>query len=265
MGVEPISIPQNLARVINAAGQRNGVDFGYLVQTAIRESSLNPAARARTSSAVGLFQFLESTWLQVVKEEGPALGYADAARHITRTGSGDYAVSDPQRRREILAMREDPAMAADMAAAFTRMNGDYLAERFGRWPSAGELYIAHFLGAAGAERLFEAGLENPDQIAARLFPRQAQANRTIFYDNGQPRTIRQLYRALVSRHENTGPSPAFTAQQMAGETQAAAAAPPQVIPSRYAAENAHFTGMFRPPAVTLPPLPPPGESAEQDL
>jgi len=271
MGVESISIPPNLARVITAAGQRSGVDFDYLVQTAMRESSLNPNARAQSSSAVGLFQFLESTWLQVVKEEGPRLGYGDIAQNITRTPSGDYVVADRQMRQDILAMREDPQMAADMAAAFTRINGDYLYERFGRRPSSGELYIAHFLGASGAEQLFQAGLQNPDAIATRIFPRQAAANPSIFYENGQPRTIRELYRALVSRHESTGASPAFVTQQIASEAQTGATPQQQaqapLIPSRYAPQNVSFTGLFRnaEPTLastgTLPPLPLPGEAA----
>src|SRR5690606_34409349 len=166
MGVQPISVPQSLAYVLNSAGDRNGVDFDYLLQTALRESSLNPQAKAQTSSAVGLFQFLEGTWLQVMKEEGPRLGYGDYANAISRTAGGDYVVADPATKAAILKLREDPKIAADLAAAFTRSNGDYLRARFGRMPSAGELYIAHFLGAQGAERMFTAGLQNPDQIAA---------------------------------------------------------------------------------------------------
>lgn len=240
MGVQPISVPQSLAYVLNSAGDRNGVDFDYLLQTAMRESSLNPQARAQTSSAVGLFQFLEGTWLQVMKEEGPRLGYGQMANSIERTSDGDYVVRDPQIRAEILKLREDPKIAADLAAAFTRINGDYLTGRFGRQPSAGELYIAHFLGAQGAERMFTAGLSNPDQIAANLFPKQAAANRAIFYANGQPRTIREVYRVLVARHEGGGPQAPFAAQQMAGEREAA---PP--LPSRFSPENMSFTGLFR--------------------
>ena len=60
MGVQSISISQGLANALNAAGNRSGVDFDYLLQTAMRESSLNPEARASTSSAVGLFQFNRS-------------------------------------------------------------------------------------------------------------------------------------------------------------------------------------------------------------
>jgi hypothetical protein len=127
-----------------------------------------------------------------------------------------------------------------MAAAFTKSNGDYLSQRFGRMPSPGELYIAHFLGAKGAEKLFTAGLANPDQIAADLFPKQAKANPAIFYADGQKRTIRQVYRALVSQHiDSGGATPAFTAQQLA--SQAAASAP---LPSRFGPEDMSFLSLF---------------------
>lgn len=241
MGVQPIAIPQSLAYVLTSAGDRNGVDFNYLLQTAVRESSLNPTAKAQTSSATGLFQFLDATWLQTMKEQGPRLGYGQYADQIEKSGNG-YTVRDPAARAQILKLREDPQIASDLAAAFTKSNGDYLSAKFGRQPSAGELYIAHFLGAQGAERMFNAGLQNPDQIAADLFPRQAQANRTIFYDDGQPRTIRQVYRALVAKHEGGGPSAGFAAQQMAGQPLASAA---PVVASRFSPANMSFTGLFK--------------------
>ncbi|MGV8951280.1 MAG: transglycosylase SLT domain-containing protein [Cypionkella sp.] len=251
MGVQPIAVPQTLAYMLTSAGDRNGVDFDYLLQTAMRESSLNPQARAQSSSAVGLFQFLESTWLQVMKEQGPRLGYQQYADAIQKSGDG-YQVADPQTKAQILKLREDPQIAADLAAAFTKSNGDYLSAKFGRQPSAGELYIAHFLGAQGAEKMFNAGLQNPDQIAADLFPRQAQANRTIFYDNGQPRTIRQVYRALVSRHETGVPSAGFSAQQLASQPTAPAA---PVIASRFSPANMSFTGLFKTEEQALPQSP----------
>lgn len=242
MGVQPISVPQSLAYVLNSAGERNGVDFDYLLQTAVRESSLNPEAKAQTSSAVGLFQFLESTWLQVMKEQGPRLGYGEIAASIERSSDGRYDVSDPARKAEILKLREDPQIAADLAAAFTKSNGDYLHQRFGRMPSAGELYIAHFLGAQGAERMFNAGLQDPDQIAANLFPRQADSNRAIFYSDGQPRTIREVYRVLVSKHQAGDTHSGFAAQQMAGASPPPPAPP---VPSRFSPDNMSFTGLFK--------------------
>ncbi|RYE52490.1 MAG: hypothetical protein EOP20_14870, partial [Hyphomicrobiales bacterium] len=158
----------------------------------------------------------------------------------------------------ILKLREDPQIAADLAAAFTRSNGEYLKNQFGRNPSGGELYIAHFLGAQGAERMFRAGLENPDQLAVNLFPRQADANQAIFYSDGKARTIREVYRALVAKHE-TGTNAAFSTQQMSGQS----AAPPEalpVVPSRFSTDNMSFTGLFK----TVPEeteAPPAGGSA----
>jgi hypothetical protein len=245
MGVQPISIPQSLASALTAAGNRSGVDFSYLLQTAMRESSLNPEARASTSSAVGLFQFLEGTWLQVMKEDGPRLGYQNYADQISRTGDGDYVVADPANRAKILALRETPQIAADLAAAFTRSNGEYLRTAFGRMPSAGELYIAHFLGAQGAEKMFRAGLDNPDQLAVNLFPRQAQANRAIFYGaDGQARSIRQVYQVLVAKHEG-GANASFTTQQLADDAGAQAPVAEPALPSRFSTENMSFTGLFK--------------------
>ncbi len=253
MGVQPISVPQSLAYVLNSAGTKSGVDFDYLLQTAIRESSLNPSAKASTSSATGLFQFLESTWLQVMKDEGPRLGYQTYADAITETKDGDFVIKDPKLKAEVLKLREDPQIAADLAAAFTRNNGAYLHEKFGRMPSAGELYIAHFLGPKGAEKMFTAGLADPDQIASKLFPKQAKANPSIFYDDGQPRTIRQVYRALVQKHEGGPNDAAFAAQQLAGDpaNPAPLAFGPgskwpdaQPLPSRFGPEDMSFTGLF---------------------
>src|SRR6185312_8567697 len=216
MAVTPITVSPSLASVLNAAGDRNDVDFNYLLQTAMRESALDPNAKAASSSATGLFQFLDSTWLQVMKSEGPRLGYQKYADAITQASDGEYVIKDPKVRAEVLKLRENPQVAADMAAAFTKSNGDFLKAKFGRMPSPGELYIAHFLGPQGAVKMFSAGLKDPDQIAAKLFPREASANRPIFYDHGQPRTIREVYRALIAQHEGPATLHAgYAVQQLA--------------------------------------------------
>ncbi len=248
MSVEAIHIPQALTQVLNRAGDKSDVDFDYLVQTAMRESSLNPNARAQTSSAVGLFQFLEGTWLEVMKQEGARLGYGNYVQAIEQNAEGRYLVQDNTLRSEILALREDPQISADLAAAFTRRNGEYLESKFGRRPSPGELYIAHFLGARGAERMFNAGLENPDQIAASLFPRQANANRAIFYDSGGARTIREVYQALVAKHGQTSPVADAVAQNLGGAPEAQANALPQPRfgpPVTAARLNMSFTNMYQ--------------------
>ena len=51
----------DVRQALAQASRATGVDFAYLVAEASVETSLNPNAKAKTSSAAGLFQFIEST------------------------------------------------------------------------------------------------------------------------------------------------------------------------------------------------------------
>ena len=142
---------------IRQAAQATGTSFQYLLATAQVESGLNPQAGASTSSARGLFQFIEQTWLATMKQSGTSLGYGQYADAITKTASGKYEVQDPTMRSAILKLRNDPAANAAMAGAFTKENTTLLSQKLGRTPSEGELYIAHFLGVGGAAKLIDGG------------------------------------------------------------------------------------------------------------
>src|SRR6516164_9379394 len=157
---------------IQQASQATGASFNYLVATVQVESGLNPQAGASTSSARGLFQFIETTWLATIKQAGAALGLGHYADAITQTASGNYEV-DPTLRSEILKLRNDPNANALMAGAFTKGNASALSERLGRAPSEGELYIAHFLGVGGAARLISLAGSNPNARVADYFPNRA--------------------------------------------------------------------------------------------
>lgn len=174
--------------VANAA-QRTDTDFDYLLAQARLESGLRPNAKARTSSATGLFQFIESTWLATMKRHGPSLGYGDVAASIQQSGNRHY-VADPQARRAILNLRKDPEIASLMAGALAQDNRNAIAPVLGREPQATELYMAHFLGAGDAKRFLSELGRNPFQSAPALFPRPASANQSIFYHrNGSPRDL----------------------------------------------------------------------------
>src|SRR5579871_4303551 len=107
---------------IRQASQATGTSFGYLLATAQVESGLNPHAGASTSSARGLFQFVEQTWLGTIKQSGAALGYGRYADAITQNASGHYQVKDAALRSEILKLLNDPTANAIMAGAFTKTN-----------------------------------------------------------------------------------------------------------------------------------------------
>jgi hypothetical protein len=195
---------------IREGAERTGVGFDYLLATAKRESALNPAAKAPTSSASGLFQFIEQTWLGLMKSEGPKAGLPDLAQSIATRSDGTHRVDDPTTRQAILDLRQDPKVASVMAGALTQKNREALTADLGREPTATDLYAAHFLGARGAIELIRAAERSPDQPLASIFPEAAAANRSIFYDRqGRARGAGEVYALLSQHHGATTAAPAF--------------------------------------------------------
>src|SRR6195256_2228245 len=138
-----------IAGAIKQAANTTGTSFEYLLATAKMESNFNPTAGATTSSARGLFQFIDQTWLGTVKEAGAHLGYGKYADAITKSPSGSYSVSDPAARHAIMKLRDDPAASSAMAAVLTQSNSFKLTGKIGRRPTDSELYMAHFMGVGG--------------------------------------------------------------------------------------------------------------------
>ena len=230
---------------IQQAARSTGISFEYLLTTARIESSLNPSAQASTSSAKGLYQFIEQTWLGTLKGSGAANGYGQYADAISRNADGRYDVADPTMRAAIMRLRGDPQASATMAGSFTRANADQLAGAIGRQPSEGELYIAHFLGPAGAGKLINAATNQPGASAADMFPQAAAANRSIFYDaSGRPRGVGDVYAKLTGRFE-TARATSFTPGSSMATAAAAVATTPDPAGVTQALALAHDS---------LPPL-----------
>ncbi len=221
------AVGSTVTGAIRQASAATGTSFNYLLATARVESGLNPQAGASTSSARGLFQFIEQTWLGTMKQSGAELGYGRYAAAITQTASGHYQVTDPEMRKEILALRNDPTANATMAGAFTRANADILSKKLGRAPSEGELYIAHFLGAGGAARLISLASSDPDAKATQYFPNAATANSSIFFDRstGAARTMAQVRNVLTARYDVAARGSAADPVQTVQVTAASAKAP----------------------------------------
>jgi len=198
-GVDPTRL--KIAGSIKQAASSTGASFEYLLTTAKMESNFNPKAGASTSSAHGLFQFIDQTWLGTVKEAGSQLGYGKYADAISKDSSGGYSVSDPTARAAIMKLRDDPDAASSMAGVLSQSNSFKLTGKIGRRPSDAELYMAHFMGVGGAAKLISNAEDNPQASAARMFPNAAAANRSIFYDrSGQARSVSDVYSVLSSRY-----------------------------------------------------------------
>jgi hypothetical protein len=147
--------------------QQGNSDNALLDKIAHIESGNNPSARSKTSSASGLYQFTDGTWNQLSKKHG------------------------------IKADKNDPEAQRHMAGLLLNENKESLSRTIGRAPTQGELYAAHFLGADGASKLIKA--KGSGEVAARLFPAAAKANKNIFFKNGRARTVDEVYHTLTQK------------------------------------------------------------------
>lgn len=190
---------------IRLASVRTGVDFDYLVAQARIESGLDAHAAARTSSARGLFQFTQGTWLDMVRRHGAEHGMADAAAALQRGAT-------PAERAAILDLRHDADASSAMAAAFARDNAALIERRLGRTASPTDLYLAHFLGPAGAVRFLRARDADPDAAAAgAVLPAAARANAGVFTAaGGRARSLGEVYARFEAK---LGAAPARAAER----------------------------------------------------
>jgi hypothetical protein len=260
-GVDPARA--RVAGAIKQAASSTGVSFEYMLTTAKMESDFNPTAGASTSSAHGLYQFIEQTWLGTVKEAGGQLGYSQYADAITKTSSGDYTVADPAVRRSIMKRRDDPVASSAMAAILTQSNSFQLTGKIGRRPTDAELYMAHFLGTGGAAKLISQAEDNPQASAVRMFPNAATANRSIFYDRaGKGRSVSEVYSALSTRYASAANAPAtrnvlamYNDAPAAPKVAVASAAPPATaVAAVPAMDNNAFLSAFPDTRSAAPPV-----------
>ncbi|HEV7960402.1 MAG TPA: hypothetical protein VGP01_05185 [Rhizomicrobium sp.] len=182
-----------VAALKNAAAE-TGSDFSYLLGTAMRESSLKTNAQSATSSAGGLFQFVDQTWLELVKNHGAKYGLGSMAQAINVTADGRYHADNDADRGKILSLKKDPQISALMAGEYTRSTQGTMEANLGRQVCGGELYAAHFLGADGACKLIRGTVATPNASAAQLFPDAASANRDVFFHaDGSAKNLREVY------------------------------------------------------------------------
>jgi hypothetical protein len=197
MAVVSVNALSAVEQAVRTASQSTGVDFSFLMRTAKRESGFDAGAKAGTSSAAGLFQFVEQTWLSTMKQHGAAHGYARYADLIQLGSDGRFHVpSGEEARRTVMDLRYDPHCAAIMAGELASDHAAYLRGRVGREPTGGELYAAHFLGPQGSAKLIEAAQSMPGAPAAALFPDAAASNHGVFFHDGRPISVSELYANL---------------------------------------------------------------------
>jgi hypothetical protein len=195
---------------LRAASAKTGLDFDYLLNTAMRESSLNSQAKSKGSSASGLFQFIDQTWLGLVKRFGERYGLGSYAGAIQQNRNGHFSVASADTKAAILALRQNPELSAVMAGESAKQTKQSLECALGRQVCGGELYAAHFLGPSGARHLIQLKESDPSAQADVAFPQAAKGNKAAFYHgDGTPKTVGELYSSLVNPSPSQTP-PAFS-------------------------------------------------------
>jgi hypothetical protein len=163
-----------------------GIDAGYLLAVAALESSFDADARATGTTARGLYQFTEDTWLRVVKVFGTKHGLAEHAAAIVVAANGSVSLPEETVRKTVMELRSDPALAAAMAAELALDNKTRLERLLGRPVSTGELYLAHFLGVTSASRMIQAAYARPHVPASLILPAAAETNPGVFGPASDP-------------------------------------------------------------------------------
>ncbi|HKH34607.1 MAG TPA: transglycosylase SLT domain-containing protein, partial [Beijerinckiaceae bacterium] len=174
----PVKVRRHIVETIVRAARVTNADPVLLMAIADKESSFSTGVKAKTSSATGLYQFIEKTWLKVVKDFGPKHGLEKEAKAIV--WEDDTLVVRDEKER-ILDLRRDPYLSAVLAGEMLNRDRMRIARRIGRDLTHGETYLAHFLGPDGAERFMATLVSTPKASAAELLPKPAAANKPIFF------------------------------------------------------------------------------------
>lgn len=193
-------MPAPVATAINQAAGTFDVSASYLGATVQKEyggllkgDATDYTVKAGTSSATGVMQFTEGTFLDVMKD-----GVTPTRIGISIAGKSDA---------EILELRKDPQIAIMAGAALAEKNKRQLSAALGRPVDDAEMYMAHFLGVGGASVLILAAQNDPTASAAGLLPEAARANYNVFYHEkgDKPKTVQEVYNG-IARSFVTGPS-----------------------------------------------------------
>lgn len=182
--------PQVKQSIVNAAN-RYGVDPVTLAQIAAKESGFNPNAKAKTSSATGLFQFIDSTWVGQVNK--------DAGIGVNRSGQ----------RSDIMNARYDPQASANAGASYVADNIRTIGSS-----DPGDIYLAHFAGPGTAKRVIAADKSGNGNtplreiVGDKTFAKMRAANATIITrENYTAGELRAWSAKKMSSKVTNSPSP----------------------------------------------------------
>jgi hypothetical protein len=192
----------SVVRALQSATRQVHTDPFVLLAIAWQESRFDPRARSRRSSARGLLQFTNATWLSVIRDFGPRHGLGTLAAAISTARSGALTVKTRALRKSILALRNDPRLEVIMAAERLAQQQDALETELGRSAGPADIYVLHLLGPSGARDFLTELARHPDRPSSEIVGPAARINTGLFFRDGRPLTLAQSYNAIKSRLED---------------------------------------------------------------
>lgn len=148
----------DIGNLADKLGIRSAVDGGGVDAVVNKIIGVESGGRANAknpnSSASGLGQFIDSTWISTVRKHRPD-------------------IANGRSNQELIALKSDPQLGREMTKAHTQENAEFLANQ-GIPQTAGNIYLAHFLGSRGAAQVLRADPNTP--IESIVGPGVVQAN-----------------------------------------------------------------------------------------
>jgi len=189
-------IPTGVMDAIKSAAQESGIDPHLLAAVAWRESRFDPDARSKRSSARGLLQFTEGTWLQAIRDYGARHGVGAYAAAVQTQKSGALAVPDASLRSDILQRRSDPVLSAELAAEAMRLQRAAMQDRLGRSVRSADLYLLHVLGPSGSARFLSAVAQHSNASSLKVANPKVLNNAGLLARDHRPMTVANTYAAV---------------------------------------------------------------------
>ena len=163
----------HLIDTLHNVAHETGVSFELIVIKAMIESNLGKNTIAKHSTARGLFQYIESTWLSLIQRYGEKIGYASYAEAleydlITKRYIITSEENSPS-RQDILDLRDDQKIST-LIKAYQILDEQKTIENYtnGQAPTITDHYIVHMMGLPLAELFFKLKNSNSTILPARL-------------------------------------------------------------------------------------------------
>lgn len=188
-------VPTRAAGAIRMAAQKNNTDFGYMMELASAESGFSHDIKASTSSATGLYQFIESTWHTMIASYGGKYALGDLSGQVTiymdDYGRQQARMANPFIRQQTLELRKHPALSSLFGTDFQNENLAKQQCYVDGGISRTDRYLAHFLGAHDSIYFINQMRQQPDKSSVATFPEAAEYNEPVFYDMKGKKTYRE--------------------------------------------------------------------------